>query len=44
MSNFEVFVLLLLFFIVLGLLGIAGALKDLRKDVAEVWKRMQRID
>lgn len=44
MSTFEGAVLFGLFFIALGLFAIAASLKDLRKDVSEIWKRMKRLD
>ena len=44
MSAFEIFVLVGLGFIALGLLAIASELAALRKDVSEIWKRMKRLD
>jgi len=30
--------------IAVGVIWIAAELRDLRKDVSEIWKRMRRID
>ncbi len=44
MSNFEIALLVVLTVAAFGIWQIAESVKNLRSDVAEIWKRMKRLD